>query len=162
LLLALLGFYYMRQGNWWLAGACCFFATLTRSTGLLLLVPFCYEYLRQHQFKLRTLRFDVFGGALIVAGLGLFMLYCYHRFHSFFPFSKAEHFMWSRDPQSPWFLIKNVIAGIAQSNGFLSFHALRNIIDEGQMLLILVLIILIMIRSCLFPIILWFYILYAF
>src|SRR5437764_1855911 len=49
LLLALLGFYYMRKGNWWLAGACGFFATLTRSTGLLLLVPFCYEYLRQHQ-----------------------------------------------------------------------------------------------------------------
>src|SRR3989440_11271659 len=75
LLLALLSFYYMRQGSWWLAGVFGFFAMLTRSTGLLLLLPFCYEYLRQHQFKLRTIRFDVFGGALIGAGLGLFMLY---------------------------------------------------------------------------------------
>src|SRR5438874_7909390 len=161
LLFALLGFYYMRQGNWWLAGACGFFATLTRSTGLLLLVPFCYEYLRQHQFKLRTLRFDVFGGALIVAGLGLFMLYCYHRFHSFFPFTRAEHFMWSRDPQSPWFIIKNVIAGIAQSNGLLSFHALRNIIDASQILLILVLIILAVVGPWRFPRRLWVYAIYA-
>ncbi len=161
LLFALLGFYYMRQGNWWLAGACGFFATLTRSTGLLLLVPFCYEYLRQHQFKLRALRFDVFGGALIVAGLGLFMLYCYHRFHSFFPFSKAEHFMWSRDPQSPWFLIKNVIAGIAQSNGFLSFHALRNIIDASQILLILALIILSVVGPWRFPRNRWVYAIYG-
>jgi len=161
LLFALLGFYYMRQGNWWLAGACGFFATLTRSTGLLLLVPFCYEYLRQHQFKLRTLRFDVFGGALIVAGLGLFMLYCYHRFHSFLPFSKAEHFMWSRDPQSPWFLIKNVIAGIAQSNGFLSFHALRTIIDASQILLILALIILSVVGPWRFPRNLWVYAIYG-
>ena len=161
LLLALLSFYYMRQGSWWLAGVFGFFATLTRSTGLLLLLPFCYEYLRQHHFKLRTIRFDVFGGALIGAGLGLFMLYCYHRFHSFFPFSKAEHFMWSRDPQSPWFLIKNVIAGIAQSNGFLSFHALRNIIDASQILLILALIILSVVGPWRFPRNRWVYAIYA-
>ena len=161
LLLALLGFYYMRRGNWWLAGACGFFATLTRSTGLLLLVPFCYEYLRQHEFRLRTMRLDVSGGALIAAGLGLFMLYCYHRFHSFFPFSKAEDFMWSREPQSPLFLIKNVIAGIAQSNGLLSFHALRNIIDASQILLILAMVILGLVGPWRFPRSLWVYAIYG-
>jgi len=161
LLLALLSFYCMRQGNWWLAGVFGFFATLTRSTGLLLLLPFCYEYLRQHQFKLKTIHFDVFGGTLIVAALGLFMLYCYHRFHSFFPFTRAEHFMWSRDPQSPWFIIKNVIAGIAQSNGLLSFHAMRNIIDASQILLILVLIILAVVGPWRFPRRLWVYAIYA-
>jgi hypothetical protein len=161
LLLALLSFYCMRQGNWWLAGVFGFFATLTRSTGLLLLLPFCYEYLRQHQFKLKTIHFDVFGGTLIGAALGLFMLYCYHRFHSFFPFTRAEHFMWSRDPQSPWFIIKNVVAGITQSNGFLSFHALRNIIDASQILLILVLIILAVVGPWRFPRRLWVYAIYA-
>jgi hypothetical protein len=161
LLLALLSFYYMRQGSWWLAGVFGFFATLTRSTGLLLLLPFCYEYLRQHQFKLKTIHFDVFGGTLIGAALGLFMLYCYHRYHSFFPFTRAEHFMWSRDPQSPWFIIKNVIAGIAQSNGLLSFHALRNIIDASQILLILVLIILAVVGPWRFPRRLWVYAIYA-
>ena len=161
LLLALLSLYYMRQGSWWLAGVFGFFATLTRSTGLLLLLPCCYEYLRQHQFKLKTIHFDVFGGTLIGAALGLFMLYCYHRFHSFFPFTRAEHFMWSRDPQSPWFIIKNVIAGIAQSNGLLSFHALRNIIDASQILLILVLIILAVVGPWRFPRRLWVYAIYA-
>ena len=161
LLLALLSFYYIRQGSWWLAGAFGFFAMLTRSTAILLLVPFCYEYLRQHQFKLKNMRFDVFGGALIVAALGLFMLYCYHRFHSFIPFARAEPFMWSRDPQTPWFLIKNVIAGIAQSNGFLSFHALRNIIDASQILLILALVILAVVGPWRFPSRLWVYAIYG-
>src|SRR5437868_13826986 len=134
---------------------------LTRSTAILLLVPFCYEYLRQHRFKLKSMRIDVFRGALIVAALGLFMLYCYHRFHSFIPFTRAEPFMWSRDPQTPWFLIKNVIAGIAQSNGFLSFHALRNIIDASQILLILVLLILSIIGPWRFPRTFWVDTLYA-
>ena len=47
---ALFSFYYMRHGNWWQAGLFGFLATLTRSSGLFLLVPFCYEYLRQHHF----------------------------------------------------------------------------------------------------------------
>jgi len=161
LFFCLLSFYYMRQGRWWLAGLLGFFATLTRSTGLLLLLPFCFEYLQQRQFKMKRIRFDILGGSLILAALGLFMAYCYRRFHSFFPFVRAEHFMWSRDPQSPWFLIKNIIAGIAQSNGFLSFHALRNIIDAGQILLILVLLILSIIGPWRFPRTLWVYTLYA-
>src|SRR5436190_7981042 len=161
LFFCLLSFYYMRQGRWWLAGLLGFFATLTRSTGLLLLLPFCFEYLQQRQFKMKRIRFDILGGSLIWAALGLFMAYCYRRFHSFFPFVRAEHFMWSRDPQSPWFLIKNIIAGIAQSNGFLSFHALRNIIDAGQILLILVLLILSIIGPWRFPRTLWVYTLYA-
>jgi len=47
---ALFSFYYMRHGNWWLAGLFGFLATLTRSSGLFLLAPFCYEYLHQHHF----------------------------------------------------------------------------------------------------------------
>lgn len=69
--------------------------------------------------------------------------------------------MWSRDPQSPLFLIKNVIAGIAQSNGFLSFHALRNIIDASQILLILALIILSVVGPWRFPRSLWVYAIYG-
>src|SRR5437763_4027888 len=50
LFFALLSFYYMRRGSWWLAGLCGFLASLTRSAGLFLLLPFLYEYLRQHHF----------------------------------------------------------------------------------------------------------------
>lgn len=59
LCLALLSFYNMRHGNWWLAGLFGFLASLTRSAGLFLIVPFCFEYLRQHQFNLRAMRFDI-------------------------------------------------------------------------------------------------------
>src|SRR5207244_1442298 len=48
-----------------------------------------------------------------------------------------------------------------QSNGLLSFHALRNIIDASQILLILVLIILAVVGPRRFPRRLWVYAIYA-
>src|SRR5437899_10543020 len=42
LALALSCFYNMRRGHWWLAGLFGFFASLTRSAGVFLLVPFAY------------------------------------------------------------------------------------------------------------------------
>src|SRR5712692_347628 len=160
LLLALLSFYNMRRGHWWLAGVFGFFATFTRLTGLLLLLPFCYEYIRQHQFKLKTIRFDVFGVTLFAPTLVVFTAYFFYRFHMLFPFSRAEHYMWSRNLHSPWFIIRNEIAGLAQSNGFLSFHALRNLIDIGQILLILAMLILSIVGPWRFPSSLWSYSLY--
>src|SRR5436190_3712419 len=58
LCLVLLSFYQLRHGRWWLAGLFGLFASLTRSAGLFLIIPFCYEYLQQHQFRLRTIRLD--------------------------------------------------------------------------------------------------------
>ncbi len=57
LLLTLLSFYHMRRGNWWLAGLFGLLASLTRSAGIVLFLPFCYEYLRQHQFSIKKVRF---------------------------------------------------------------------------------------------------------
>src|SRR5581483_525673 len=51
---ALLTFYHIRHSQWWWAGLFGFLAALTRSSGLFLLVPFCYEYLRQHRFQIKT------------------------------------------------------------------------------------------------------------
>ncbi len=51
LCLTVISFYNMRHGNWWLAGLFGFCAGFTRSVGLLLLLPFCYEYLRQHEIQ---------------------------------------------------------------------------------------------------------------
>src|SRR5579859_6125894 len=56
LCLALLCFYQMRHGRWWLAALFGLFASLTRSAGLFLALPFCLEYLRQHQFRWRLWR----------------------------------------------------------------------------------------------------------
>ena len=157
LFLALLSFYNMRHGHWWVAGLLGLLATLTRQAGLFLLVPFYCEYLRQRgDFKdvwsstgngierlLRSLlRFDFFAGALILVGMGIFVVYCYYRFHILFPFSRAEGLYWNRDLHDPSWGIIRTIQVIAHSPGFLSFSALRNMLDLGQDLFIFVLIVL--------------------
>lgn len=156
LFLALLSFYNMRRGHWWLAGLCGLLAALTRQAGLFLLVPFYCEYLRQRvdlqswrsiasapgRLLRSLLHFDVLAGALVVVGLGIFVAYCYYRFHVFFPFSRAEAGYWNRDLHDPSWAIIRTMRLIRHSPGLLSFRALRNILDLGQVLYIFVLIVL--------------------
>jgi hypothetical protein len=155
LFIALLSFYNMRRGHWWTAGLLGLLASLTRQVGLFLLIPFYCEYLRQRgDFKgvwLSTgngierlvrslLQLDLFAGGLIVAGFGIFVAYCHLRFHILFPFSKAEGLYWNRDLHDPSWGTIRTLEVIAHSPGFLSFSALRNILDVGQVLFIGVLI----------------------
>src|SRR3989440_11941720 len=95
LLLTLLSFYHMRRGNWWLAGFFGLLASLTRSAGIVLFLPFCYEYLRQHQFSIQKVRFAVASSLCIPAGLAIFALYCSYQFHDPLSFSHAQ-VAWSR------------------------------------------------------------------
>ncbi len=176
LFLALLSFYNMRHGHWWFAGLLGLLATLTRQAGLFLLVPFYCEYLRQHgDFKdvwsstgngierlLRSLlRLDFFAGALILVGLGIFVVYCYYRFHILFPFSHAEGLYWNRDLHDPSWGIIRTIQVIAHSPGFLSFSALRNMLDLGQDLFIFVLIVLSLVGPWRFRGAVWTYAVYG-
>src|SRR5260370_13204297 len=66
-----LNFYQLRHGNWWWAGFFGFLASLPRSVGILLVVAFYYEYLRQHQFQLKVLHLNALAGVLIPAGMTL-------------------------------------------------------------------------------------------
>ncbi len=140
LLLAVSSFYCIRRGNWWLAGVCGLLASLTRSAGVFLLVPFCYEYIRQHDFKLRKIRFDVFGGVLIPVGLGLFALYCFYRFHDFLAFSHAQLF-WKRHLTAPWQGFIDAFT-IISKHEVLTFDAIHNVIDASAGLFMLVILIL--------------------
>ena len=160
LCLSLLSFYYMRQGRWWIAGLFGLLATLTRSSGLLLLVPFCFEYLRQRHFDLRVVRFDILSGLAIPAGLGLFSLYCYLQFHDPLAFSHAQNF-WGRVPRIPGYGIYRSVQEVIQSGGILNFQSLHNILDLAPDLLILTLIILGFIGPWKLPRDLWAYNLYA-
>jgi Gpi18-like mannosyltransferase len=155
LCLSLLSFYHMRRGHWLLAGLFGFFASLTRSAGLLLLFPFCYEYLRQHNFyfglgrhlfqsapttvagqpqgarailRWGVLRVDILAGLLIPAGIGVFALYCYIRFHDPLAFFHAQSH-WQHRLAFPWHGILGSIRAIRISQGLLSFQALRNMLD---------------------------------
>lgn len=136
LLLAVSSFYCIRHGQWWVAGICGLLASLTRSAGVFLLIPFCYEYMRQHDFKLRNIRFDIVGGVLIPAGLGLFALYCYYKFRDFLAFSHAQ-VTWGRRLTMPWQGFIDAFTVISK-HGVLSFDAIHNVIDVSAGIFMLV------------------------
>lgn len=158
--LALLSFYNMRHGNWWLAGLFGLFASLSRSVGLFLFLPFCYEYLYQRRFQLKAIRLSVVGGALIPAGTALYSLYCYYRFHDFLAFSHAQAH-WQHHLEPPWYGILASIHAIQTSSGVLGFQSLRNLLDLVPDLLVLVIVALMFVGPWRFPRSKWSYALYA-
>lgn len=139
--LAVLSFYHARRGNWWLSGLLGLFACLTRQTGLVLVLPFCYEYLRQHQFHIRKIRVSIISGLLIPAGVGIFALYCWKQFGDPLSFSHQEG-LWQRYLMPPWWGILASIGQIRHSSGLLGFFTLRNLTDLLPDLFVLLLIIL--------------------
>jgi len=159
--LSLLCFYNLRHGSWLLAGSLGFLAGLTRSAGLLLIFPFCYEYLRQHEFKPQKLRVDVLSVLLIPFAVGLFALYCYYRFHDFLAFSQVQAIYWNRHLHFPWYGFVRSVRAIMISKGFLTFQALRNLTDLVPDLLVLTMIVLGIVGPWRFPKHLWVYGVYA-
>lgn len=158
LFLTILSFYYIRHGRWQLAGIFGCLASLTHSGGYILIIPFFYEYLRQRQFNLKAFRLNMLSGLAIPAGLAAFATYCYFQFHDLLAF---EHAQTRRTVQFPWAGIVRSIVSISQSRGFLSFQALRNLLDLGPDLFVLTLIILIFVGPWRFPRRLWSYGFYA-
>ena len=154
-------FYQLRRGNWWWAGLIGLFASLTRSSGIFLLLPFYYEYLRQHQFQLKRIRLDVLSGILIPVGLALFAAWCYHQYHDPLAFSHAQKF-WNRYLAFPGYSILLSIQNIQKSGGLLSFQALRNMTDLLPDLFVLLFILLIFVGPWRLPRRLWVYGIYAF
>lgn len=101
LLLATASLYAMRTGRWWLAGLMGAFASGTRSVGVILLLPFVYEYLRQRSFQWKRIRFDALWALLVPGGLIAFAVYCRLAFGSFTAFSEAQKY-WYRGLDWPW------------------------------------------------------------
>ena len=159
--LTLLTFYHMRHGHWWLAGIFGFFACLTRVVGILMLLPFCYEYLRQQDFRLKGIRFDVLSCLLLPAGIGLFALYCYFRFQDPLASAHAQQHFWGRQLHFPGYGMWLSLISIRHSPGFLSFQALRNMLELGADIFMLLLIVLGFFGSWKIPRHLWVYSIYA-
>jgi hypothetical protein len=84
--------YAIRRQAWWLAGALGALASGTRSAGLLLIVPFVYEYLRRREFRLRAMRLDAAAVGLLPLGLLAFAVYCWQALGDPLAFSKAQGF----------------------------------------------------------------------
>ena len=159
LLLTLLSFYHMRRGNWWLAGLFGLLASLTRSAGIVLFLPFCYEYLRQHQFSIKKVRFTAVSSLAIPAGLAIFALYCYDKFHDPLSFSHAQ-VAWDRQLHTPWSGFINSFR-VMFNRHVLSFDSIHNVIDLGACLFILALVVLCFVGPWRFPRAYWVYGIYA-
>lgn len=132
LCLTLLSFYYMRHSQWWVAGLFGFLASLTRSAGILLLLPFLYEYARQHignhGSAQRGWHLDILSSLAIPAGLGVYAAYCYIRFHDALAFSQAQQTGWLRDLHGPWHGPLDS-ALIILHRSLLTFDSIHNVID---------------------------------
>lgn len=111
LLLTIASFAFARRGRWLLAGAAGLLAALTRSAGVILLLPLAWMWLEQHRGSVielpgsaasRRLLSDRRAGLpalsallLIPAGIGVYMAYLQVRFGDPLEFIAAEH-RWHR------------------------------------------------------------------
>lgn len=106
LALALLSFYNARKGRWLLAGLFGGLASLARPYGILLVIPFLYEYMDQLQFQISRIRWDIIWIGLIVIIFSFWPLYMYGRYHNPFIFVTSQS-SWDRVPAAPWIVIAN-------------------------------------------------------
>ncbi|MBX6395547.1 MAG: hypothetical protein IRY98_07470, partial [Alicyclobacillaceae bacterium] len=65
--------YFARTRKFWLSGIFGFFASLTRNTGVVLVLPFLYEYFRARDFRWTRIREDVLAVLMIPGGLAVYM-----------------------------------------------------------------------------------------
>jgi len=119
-----------RKGHWLLAGVAGLFAALTRSAGLVLVVPLAWMWLEQRRGRaialpgaaprlplltVRGAKVLSLGWLLLVpAGLGIYMTYTLVTFHNALLFIAAQHH-WSRHFKLPGVAIVNGAAAAVRS-----------------------------------------------
>lgn len=116
-MLTVASFYYMRAHRWWLAGAIGFFAAMTRVEGILLAVPFLIEWYAQQREASDSKRpglIELLPGALIPAGLGVYMAYLWVLRADPLYFSHVQ-IHWNRHFAPPWISVINAFAKIAHA-----------------------------------------------
>lgn len=129
LLFALLSFYYMRRGRWWLAGLFALGAGLTRSTAVCLFVPFIYEYFRQRGFQWRKIDWHILSASGIIGGTILFMIYGYLLTHDALAFEHAQAAGdWHHYLAFPGLAFVKAVS-IIKHNSILTFASIHTVMD---------------------------------
>jgi Mannosyltransferase (PIG-V) len=112
LLLTLACFVFAREGRWRLAGVLGLLATLTRSTGVLLLIPMAYYYYERRGWKLKKTDSHVANLLMVVEGLLVWMTYLALAFGKPLAFSTAQA-QWERGIGAPNYTVtKAVVATV--------------------------------------------------
>ncbi len=114
-MLTVASFYYMRERRWWLAGSIGFFAALTRVEGVLLIVPFAFEWYSAHKTNLREGLRDLAPIVLIPIGIALYMGYLWVLKGDPLYFSHVQ-VNWNRHLAAPWTAVINTVHKIAHLN----------------------------------------------
>jgi Gpi18-like mannosyltransferase len=114
-MLTVASFYYMRSHRFWLAGIIGFFASLTRSEGVLLVVPFLMEWYAQYKPSFAKGVKDLFAGALIPAGVVVYSAYLWVLRGDPLYFSHVQ-IHWNRHLAPPWVSFINAFDKIAHAS----------------------------------------------
>ncbi|HEY5256968.1 MAG TPA: mannosyltransferase family protein [Candidatus Baltobacteraceae bacterium] len=114
-MLTIASFYYMRERKWWLAGAIGFFAALTRVEGVLLAVPFFIEWWGVHRARVAGAWQSSIAGALIPAGLLVYMAYLWVLRGDALAFSHVQAH-WNRHFAPPWVALSAAFAQMAHAS----------------------------------------------
>lgn len=101
LMWTVLSFYMGRSKRFWWAGIFGGVASLTRNTGILLVLPLLYEYMQTKQWNWRAIRADIASIALVPAGLLVYMVHLWLVLGDPLAFVHAQKY-WSRRMMMPW------------------------------------------------------------
>jgi hypothetical protein len=112
LLLSVGALYAARRDRWWLAGALGFLAALTRSQGILLLIPLAIGFVRQQGWHPRGWRANPMALTLVPAGLMVYMAYLRRTFDDPLIMISAQK-GWDRYSANP---IETLQAGVEAVN----------------------------------------------
>jgi hypothetical protein len=108
LLLSLACFVFAREGRWRLAGVMGLLATLTRSTGVLLLIPMAYYYYKRRGWDFRKTDSHVANLLMVVEGLLVWMTYLALAFGKPLAFSSAQA-QWERGLGAPNYTVTRAV-----------------------------------------------------
>jgi hypothetical protein len=133
LMLSIASLYYMRCERWWLAGLFGGFAAAERILGVLLAIPFAWEYVRRRGFAWRKLDWDVVAGALIPAGLLSYMVYLDGLTGDPLAFVHAEA-GWYRVSRAPWEVLITSLRDIPLSAANHPYFQAHSLIENGCVL----------------------------
>jgi hypothetical protein len=131
LLFTIGAFIAMRRQIWWLAGVLGFLAALTRSGGVLLVIPYLYELWHSRESVVALLQQfikKVLPIALIPLGTLLYCIYCWKMTGNFIEFA-AVQVHWARHTSWPWYGIWLALYQLFWGQPFGSFNEAHIILD---------------------------------
>ena len=138
LLLTASSFLAMRRQKWWLAGILGLFAALTRSVGILLVIPYLYELWisresiiendQSSSHKLLSILLRLIPIVLIPLGTLIYSFYCWKLFQNPFAFATVQSH-WDRHLTWPWVGIGSALLELIQIQPFGSFFEVHLLLD---------------------------------